>query len=319
MNENVSYDQLKLQMHSSLEWHGTNSTQICFERSSFSLKKDHILYMIEISVIGNEKKICISTDEKTSFEKLYYYLGTIRRYEYLLDGAFYCMKKCETDGIDITNTIADVELSYFSSKKHKHKIPLELTDKEYKHYFLKWVKLQSTLGIINQVSLFANCVNGLTADVRISMLAECFEALGKKLEKEKKIKVQSEKNTTRNIRCTKCHEKFKLSIPGKKTLACYMTAIIEAYGQIIFSSEYRRRRTLIRKVVNIRNKVFHVNPRQKNTFDGAHCGFYAVKLEWMFRYIIWLELGVLKDRLDFVVEKEIKKFENEFPQLIYYV
>lgn len=231
MTENTTYDQLKTQRHLSLEWRGINSTQICFEKSCFSFKKDHVTYTIEIAVIGDEKKISISVDTPTTFEKIYHYLGDIRRYEYLVDGAFYCMKKCETDGIDVTNSITDVELPYFFSEKYKHKIPLELTDKEYKRYFLKWLKLQSSLGIINQVALFANCLNGLTADVRISMLAECFEAFGKRLEKEKKIIVKSENNTTRTVQCENCKEKFELSIRGKKSFACYMTALIETYGK----------------------------------------------------------------------------------------
>ena len=45
--------------------------------------------------------------------------------------------------------------------------------------------------------------------------------------------------------------------------------------------------------------------------------FYAIKLEWMFRYIIWLEMGFPKDKLDVVIKKEIKKFESQFPNLIY--
>ena len=304
MNENITYEQLKTQMHLSLEWCGVNSTQICFERKAISLKKDHITYMIEITVIGKEKKISICADTQTSFEKMYYYLNTVRRYEYLFDGAFFCMKKCDIDGVDITKIIANVELSYFSSEK-------------YKHYFLKWIKLQSTLGIINQVTLFANCVNGLTADVRVSMLAECFEALGKRLEKEKKINVKLENDRIRKIKCKKCQKEFEFPIRGKKTFACYMMALIEEYGKPIFSSEYRRRRTLIQKIVKTRNKVFHVNAKQKKTLNGSQCGFYAIKLEWMFRYIIWLEMGIPKDKLDFIVEREIKKFEKEFPQLIY--
>lgn len=36
----------------------------------------------------------------------------------MVDGAFYCMKKCETDGIDVTNSITDVELPYFFSEKY---------------------------------------------------------------------------------------------------------------------------------------------------------------------------------------------------------
>lgn len=102
----------------SLEWRGINSTQICFEKSCFSFKKDHVTYAIEIAVIGNEKKISISVDTPTTFEKIYHYLGDIRRYEYLVDGAFYCMKKCKTDGIDVTNSITDVELPYFFSEKY---------------------------------------------------------------------------------------------------------------------------------------------------------------------------------------------------------
>lgn len=317
MTENTTYDQLKTQRHLSLEWRGINSTQICFEKSCFSFKKDHVTYTIEIAVIGDEKKISISVDTPTTFEKIYHYLGDIRRYEYLVDGAFYCMKKCETDGIDVTNSITDVELPYFFSEKYKHKIPLELTDKEYKRYFLKWLKLQSSLGIINQVALFANCLNGLTADVRISMLSECFEAFGKRLEKEKKIIVKSENNTTRTVQCENCKEKFELSIRGKKSFACYMTALIETYGKTIFSREYRRRKTLIQKIVKTRNKVFHVNAKQNGVFGGAQCGFYAIKLEWMFRYIIWLEMGFPKDKLDVVIEKEIKKFESQFSNLIY--
>ena len=91
MTENTTYDQLKTQRHLSLEWRGINSTQICFEKSCFSFKKDHVTYTIEIAVIGDEKKISISVDTPTTFEKIYHYLGDIRRYEYLVDGAFYCM------------------------------------------------------------------------------------------------------------------------------------------------------------------------------------------------------------------------------------
>ena len=56
MTENTTYDQLKTQRHLSLERRGINSTQICFEKSYFSLKKDHVTYTIEIAVIGDEKK-----------------------------------------------------------------------------------------------------------------------------------------------------------------------------------------------------------------------------------------------------------------------
>ena len=43
----------------------------------------------------------------------------------------------------------------------------------------------------------------------------------------------------------------------------------------------------------------------------------AIKLEWMYRYIIWLEMGFPKNKLDAAIAKEIKSFEDQFPQLIY--
>ena len=46
MTENTTYDQLKTQRHLSLEWRGINSTQICFEKSYLSLKKDKCTYTI---------------------------------------------------------------------------------------------------------------------------------------------------------------------------------------------------------------------------------------------------------------------------------
>lgn len=317
MSQCITYEDLKKQTISLLEWHGMNTTDPCFEKNYFSFKRNHINYDVDISVIRNEKVIKIKADTPVSLERVYLYLCDIRRFEYLVDGAFYRMSKCAGDGSDVTESIASIELGYFDSKKHKHKIPLELSDKEYKHYFLKWLKLQSTLGIINQVALFANCVSGLTADLGISMLSECFEALGKKLEKENKITVFSEEPTTRTIKCKHCQLEFDLSIRGKKTFMCYMMAFVETYGKIIFETEFKRRKTLLRKIVKTRNMVFHVNSGQKQTLSGKQCGLYAIKLEWMLRYILWLELGFPKDRIDSVLEKEIKNFEAKFPQLLY--
>lgn len=317
MSQRITYEDLKKQTNSLLEWHGMNNTELCFEKNCFSFKRNHINYDVDISVVGDEKVIKIQVDRPVPLERMYLYLCDIRRFEYLVDGAFYRMTKCKGDGSDITESIASFELGYFKSENHKHKIPLELSDKEYKHYFLKWLKLQSTLGIINQVALFASCVSGLTADLRIAMLSECFEALGKKLEKEHKITVYPEIPTARKVKCKNCQVEFDLSIPGKKTFMCYIIAFVETYGEIIFKTEYKRRRTLLRKIVKTRNMVFHVNAGQKQTLRGRHCGLYAIKLEWMLRYILLLELGFPKDRVDSALEKEIINFEAEFPQLIY--
>ena len=311
------YEQLKNEMCSSIEWRGENNTYICFEKSSFAFQRNHVIYSVEVSVIQTEKCIMIKSQLPVQFESLYLYVGDVRRYEYLFDGAFYVMNKCLADGNEVTKAVKSVELGYFQSARLKHKIPLELDDKEYKKYFLKWLKLQNDLGIINQMMLFANGVNGLTADVRISMLVECYEALGRKLERLHILSVVPEPNTSRQVTCSNCGGSHSISIRGKKTLACYVNALVEKYGKPVFSTEFRRRRSLIAHMIKTRNKVFHINPKQKKVLKGEQCGFYAVKLECMFRYIIWILMGYDQEKLDTVVSKEVVKFESDFTDLIY--
>lgn len=313
----MDYNQLKEKLYSSIKWCGENRKYICFENSSFSFQKDHVIFCVNISVLLTKKNIVIQSNVPVEFEQLYLYLNDVRRFEYLSDGAFYAMKECFANNEDVSEIIKSVELGYFQSEGCKHKIPLELSDKEYKKYFLKWSALQKKLGIINQMTLFANCVNGLTSDLRLSMLSECLESLGKKLEKSGAITVYREPDSNRTINCTNCGKPNSVRIKGKKTLACYMKAIIDQYGKPIFATEFRRRKSLINHIVKTRNKVFHVDSKKKNTLRKNQNGFYAIKLEWLFRYIICLQMGYNKNELDIVVGKEIVKFENEFPQLIY--
>lgn len=315
--QNQKYEQLKNEMCSYIEWHGENNTCICFEKSWFVFQRNHVVYSVAVSVTKTEKCIVITSQVPVRFESLYLYVGDVRRYEYLFDGAFYTMVKCLADGKEVTETVKPVELGYFKSARLKHKISLELNDKEYKKYFVKWLKLQNDLGIINQMALFAYGVNGLTADVRISMLLECCEALGRKLERLHILSVVPEPSTSRQVTCPNCGDTYLITIRGKKTLACYVNALVEKYGKPVFTTEFRRRKSLITHMIKTRNKVFHVNPKQKKVLKGGQCGFYAVKLEWMFRYIIWILLGYDQAKLETVVSKEINKFESKFSNLIY--
>lgn len=314
---NQNYEQLKNELCSCIEWIGENNNHICFEKSSFTFQRNHIMYSVEILVTQTEKNIAIKSQVPVQFERLYFYLGDVRRYEYLFDGAFYVMSRCLADENEITEAVKLVELGYFQSARSKHKIALELDDWNYRKYFLKWLKIQNNLGIINQMILLANSVNGLTADVRLSMMIECYESLGKKLERSHILSVVSEPNTFRQVACSNCGGFHSITIRGKKTLACYINALIEKYGKPIFTTEFRRRKSLIAHMIKTRNKVFHVNPKQRKVLKGGQCGFYAVKLEWMFRYIIWILMGYDREKLDLEVSKEVIKFENEFSNLIY--
>lgn len=149
------------------------------------------------------------------------------------------------------------------------------------------------------------------------MLIECYEALGRKLEKLHILSVAPETNTSRQVTCSNCGGSHSIPIRGKKTLACYVSALVEKYGKPVFLTEFRRRRSLIARMIKTRNKVFHVNPKQKKVLKGGQCGFYAVKLEWMFRYIIWILMGYNQAKLDAVISKEVMKFESDFKNLIY--
>lgn len=226
------------------------------------------------------------------------------------------MENCLVDGYDATEYIRSEELGYFQSTRSKHKIPLELDDREYKKYFLKWLKLQNNFGIINQMVLYANCIDGITADVRISMLVECYEALGRKLEKIQMLFVVPESASFRNVTCPNCGRFRSIPIRGKKRLLVMYLLLLNNMESLFLQQSFVRR-SLIKCIIKTRNKVFHVNSKQKKVSTGRHCGFYAVKLDWMFRYIIWFLMGYDRNKFNMAVSKEIKKFENEFPQLIY--
>lgn len=59
--QSQKYEQLKNEMCSSIEWRGENDKYICFEKNSFALQRDHVIYSVEVSVIQTEKCITIKS------------------------------------------------------------------------------------------------------------------------------------------------------------------------------------------------------------------------------------------------------------------
>lgn len=317
VNNSREYDTIKHNKYLTLVWIEKNENHLCFGEKILKFQRNSIVYCIKIISLHNEKHIEIKCNEPVELETLYLWMGEIRRFEYLFDGAFYTLQNCEADNENITDSIRKIEVGYFQNAKYLHKIPFELDEKSYKKYFLKWLAQEKKLGIINQMVLYANNVNGLPADVRISMLTECYEALAKELEKKKLIIITPEKATNRNVKCPNCNQSHIIPVKGKKTLACCLLAILERFGQPVFMTEYRRKRSLVNHIVKTRNKVFHVNYRQKKTLKGSQSGFYAIKLDWLYRYIILLLIGIDKKKLDEIVSKQILKFEKQHPDLLY--
>lgn len=318
MSDNIrEYDFIKDDSHSELLWIEKNEHSMKFEEKALRFQRDNLVYSIKISCLYSERRIKIECSGFVKLERLYLWICEIRRFEYLFDGAFYVLLNCEVDNEDITDIIRRVEVGYFQNSKYKHEIPLPLDEKTYKKYFFKWIILEKELGIINQMVLYAKNIKGLPADVQISMLTECYEALAKKLERKGLITIKAEKTTYRKIKCSHINRMCILPIKGKKTLACCLMAILEEFGKPIFMTEYRRKKSLINHIVKTRNKVFHVNSRQKKILKGSYSGFYAIKLDWLYRYIILVLIGTDRKILNEIVNKQVLDFEQQHPNLIY--
>ncbi len=311
------YETIKNNKYKHLVWTEKNEYHSYFGEKTLKLQRNHIMYSINIVYLHNEKHIEIKCNDFVELKILYHWIGEIRRFEYLFDGAFYILQSCIIDNENITDIIRKIEVGYFQNEKNLRKIPLELDDNSYKTYFLRWLKQEQKLGIINQMVLYANNINGLPVDVRISMLAECYEALAKQLEKKKLMTIKPERDTNRQVQCSNCNQTYSITIKGKKTLACCLLAILEQFGKPIFITEYRRKRSLVAHIVKTRNKVFHVNGRLKKTLKGTYSAFYAIKMDWLYRYIVLILIGINREQLDKLMKKQILDFEKQYPNLVY--
>lgn len=295
MQKKDNFDEIKDNICKKFVWMGRNQSylQTKITKHVIHVTREKLAYEITITRVMDTKWIEIETSGVRMGE-LYELANEVRSFEYLFDGAFYSMMQCKMDDTDIVEAIRQVELGYFQYAKRKRRILLNVTDREYQKYFCKWLRLERELGIINQMVLYAGNINGLPVDIRISMITECFESLIRKLESHKLIyKVHS------------------------RTLANCILSILMVYGEPVFKTEQKDWNALVRRIVKTRNKVFHVDSRNKDALDGTQSGFYAIKLDWLYRYIVWIMLGYDKKVLYAALEPEITAYEANFPQLIF--
>lgn len=313
VNMNDEFKKLKERHASEFVWNGKYDNYIGVEIHNINLKREHVKICIEVSLEFRDKKIAIRCSEPIAFEKLFDYLCSVRKYEYLFDGTFYETEMCTLDGENITEIIKKYEVGYFRCSKSSYRIHLDLPDKNYTKCFRSWLILEKQLSIINQMMLYADNVSGLTADLRLAMISQVYEPLAKFLEKKKIIKIQKESGTKKEIECDQCKNKLHVKIPGKKTFASCLLAVFDYYGKPIFKTEYGRRKRLIKHIVKTRNKVFHVNRKQKESLKGYNSGFYVIKMELLYRYILLLLIGIEQKELDESVSKIVEKMERRFP------
>lgn len=315
----MKYEEIKADKYSELVWCGRDEKYINInvELSRINLKRHNVKLYIEVSLEQCERKILINSDSPLSLEELYMYLGSVRRYEYLFDGTFYRMKSCTADGGDVTEALWEVEAGYFRYSKYGTRLLINLPDKDYTKIFRNWLIAEKRLGIINQMILYADNIPHLTADIRLAMVAETYESFAKMLEKQGNIRIVKEPTVYKEIICQNCSYKNQIPIKGRKTLKGCLTAVIDKYGKIVFSTEFRRRKRLIKKIVKTRNKVFHVNRRQSDVLALDSLGFYVIKLNLLYRYIVLHMIGVKTETLDQSFSRIVRKYESKYANCIF--
>lgn len=147
------------------------------------------------------------------------WVDELRRFEYLFQGAFQVRESCKADDEDITAEIRKIELGYFQNAEYKHCIRLHFMDKQYKSYFLRWMKLEKSLGIINQTMLYSSNVRGLPVDLRLALALECYESLSEMLENKGYLTVKKEPDSNIKQTYPYCQQQYVIKIKGRKNFA----------------------------------------------------------------------------------------------------
>ena len=314
----TTFTDIKKDKYYKILWTGNHSMSLSFRKHKFTVKRNYIKYSFLVSVCGDEMRIEVEANELVELEILYSWVCQIRRFEYLFDGSFYIMCKCCLDEVDLTQIIGKSENAYFQMERGKHIIKLQFNDRDYKRHFVNWIKLEKNFHLINQMLLYASNTRGITADIRIAMLAECYEPFALELEKRGYITVQKVL-PAKPITCSKCGYQHLNKNRSRKTLGSCLESVIRVYGKPVFSTEYRRKRSLVKHIVKTRNKIFHVKTNSKGALGGGQSGFYAIKLDWMYRYIILCLVTGNRQIMDYELEKNVLAFETTFPQLVYHI
>ncbi len=119
---------------------------------------------------------------------------------------------------------------------------------------------------MNQMYHYVGYGLGATSDLRLALFSEIFEPISEMLDEQQTIQVISTRPNK----------------PKDPTFADRIRAIITAYGVgTIFADDDIE--TVIKKTVNTRNKILHVNVDKKETLTGGECGFYIKKYVDMYR------------------------------------
>lgn len=267
-------------------------------KRNWSVQRNNVKYKIEMETLFNSKTVQINTDKKIQVKKMYEMLCKILNFECLYDGRFFDANSVEIDGEDHTAEIKEHLLSYYSGNKYYTKFSQPLNDTKYKSGFCAWERFDKKYRFMNQMYHYVGYGLGATADLRLALFSEIFEPLSEMLEEQHTIKVIS----------------TRLKKPNDPTFADKIRAVMMVYGgDTLFANDDIE--DVIKKTVNTRNKLLHVNVDKEETLNGGECGFYIKKYVDMYRIILMKNLGIYSDDNQKELEDSVKKFNENFPQL----
>lgn len=267
-------------------------------KRNWSVQRNNVKYIIEIETLFNSKTVQINTDKKIQVKKMYEMLCKILSFECLYDGRFFDANSVVIDGEDNTAEIKEHLLSYYSGNKYYTKFSQPLNDTKYKSGFCAWERFDKKYRFMNQMYHYVGYGLGATADLRLALFSEIFEPLSEMLEEQHTIKVIS----------------TRLKKPNDPTFADKIRAVMIVYGvDTLFANDDIE--DVIKKTVNTRNKLLHVNVDKKETLTGGECGFYIKKYVDMYRIILMKNLGIYSEDNQKELEDSVKTFNENFPQL----
>lgn len=284
-------------------------------KREWSVQRNNVKYQIEIVTLVNNKTVQIKADSQVTIKKLFRMICNILSYECLYDGRFFAAESILVDNVEYVSKFNECMLAYYSGSNYYTKFSQPMNDTKYKNGFCAWERFDKEYRLMNQMYHNMGYGKGITSDLRLALLTEVSEPLSELLESKKLISIEKE-NPTRiqKITCPNCGGDFEREIKLDATFADKIRAIISNYGnEVIFSGDDID--TIIKRTVNTRNKLLHVNYKKKEILSGGECGFYIKKYVDMYRIILMKNLGIYTGDNQKELEDSVKKFNENFPQL----
>ncbi|MCM1088612.1 MAG: hypothetical protein NC419_10670, partial [Muribaculaceae bacterium] len=90
-------------------------------------------------------------------------------------------------------------------------------------------------------------------------------------------------------------------------------SVIKVYGIDIFEKDDIN--TILKKTVNTRNKMLHINANKKNVMTGGQCGFYIRKYVELYRVVVFSELKLWNTNMEKELIDAINLYNDDFPKL----